>query len=622
MLESLKQNESFTYTKLTPEEMASRGILGRLVGPCADLINATRNGRKYTEQLWENVFNDDIVKEKIANKCLFGELGHPADREEVDPEKIAIALNEVPKKNAEGQLVACFDILNTPCGKILKTLCDYGTSIGISSRGSGDVMPDNSVDPDTYFFECFDAVIIPAVKSARLSYMTEDYDWKQGLLKKALLESLNKADDKDKAVIKDTLNKLDITLDEEATNEAASDIESDIPEDPDIDIEQISEDIDDNVIEEEIPEAEAEAEADVEPIVKPEDTVEAEEVEAPAEDTQISVEEVDDTIQDIADAVTDAVNEVVETTEDQAEELAEKVKEVVTDKVEQILPATEPETEIPEENIDTADIDEPEEAPIEEVPADEPAIDDGEEDATLFDSLKEAIRQRATLEDQVKSLTKEKTVSDTKVKSLQEELNKYKLAFARVSNVAAKLQSIEKDAKQLQEQLTQRDNKINELESQISNSKSLNESLNSATNGKIKLLTEKLDLMQKEFDEEKASLSEQLATAKQRANEGINIAKQYKVKLDETLNKYIESKAEMLGVKASEIRNRLSEKYSIKDIDAICDKMLNESVGFSRLPLGMSGIKITEMKAPKQTINNSDEYEVADWVLEAAGLKK
>jgi hypothetical protein len=156
----------------------------------------------------------------------------------------------------------------------------------------------------------------------------------------------------------------------------------------------------------------------------------------------------------------------------------------------------------------------------------------------------------------------------------------------------------------------------------MSNSKSLNESLNSANNGKIKLLTEKIDVMQKEFDEEKASLSEQLATAKQKANDSISVARQYKAKLEETLNKYIDSKAEMLGVRASDIKSRLSEKYSIKEIDSLCDEMLNESVGFSRLPFGMSGIKITEAKAPTQVATKSQEDEIADWVLEGAGLKK
>ena len=219
MLETLNKNESFEYQKLSPEEMESRGILGRLIGPCADLINPTRNGRGYSEELWEKVFDDDIVNEKINNKCLFGEMGHPADREEVDLEKIAIALNEKPKKDKNGKLVACFDILNTPCGKILKTLCDYGTTIGISSRGSGDVIEDDDgnevVDPSTYNFECFDAVIVPAVKEARLQYVTEGLDKNKANLRKALCESLNNASEEDKKVMQETLNELGIDVSSE-----------------------------------------------------------------------------------------------------------------------------------------------------------------------------------------------------------------------------------------------------------------------------------------------------------------------------------------------------------------------------------------------------------------------
>ena len=231
MLEKLNKNESFEYQKLSADEMKAKGILGRLIGPCADFINPTRNGRGYSEQLWENVFDDDIVKEKISNRCMYGELGHPADREEVDMEKIAISMPEVPKKNRDGQLVACFDILDTPSGRILKTLCDYGTTIGISSRGSGDVIEDENgnevVDPSTYNFECFDAVIVPAVKEARLNYVTESLN-KTNDLRKALCEDLNNASEEDKKVMQETLNNLGIDVSEqkEQLNESVSNHEN------------------------------------------------------------------------------------------------------------------------------------------------------------------------------------------------------------------------------------------------------------------------------------------------------------------------------------------------------------------------------------------------------------
>lgn len=218
MLESLNTGV-FEYKKLKPEEMQRRGILGRLVGVMADTVKPTRNGRSYSEKLWENVFNNPIMKERIENNCCFGELGHPIDREETDMEKIAICMDGLPKKDTDGKLQAVFNILDTPNGRILKTLCDYGCNIGISSRGSGDLIEDfdgnESVDPDTYNCEGWDAVLIPAVKEARLKYVTESLEKKRynKTLRAKLQEAIDKEDEDNKKVMKDSLDNLGIDLD-------------------------------------------------------------------------------------------------------------------------------------------------------------------------------------------------------------------------------------------------------------------------------------------------------------------------------------------------------------------------------------------------------------------------
>lgn len=225
MLESF--NNKFEYNRLTPEEQKSRGILGRLVGTMADFKNPTRNGRLYTEELWDRVFEDPIMKEKIANKCCFGELGHPEDRQEVDMEKIAICLDDYPKKEKDGKLVGVFNILDTPNGRILKTLCDYGCNIGVSSRGTGDVDEgydgSSTVIPESYECECWDAVLIPAVESARPKYMTESLGKKT--FKAALNEELEKSNPEEKKVMLETLNdlKIDYKNVDEKTEEVAED---------------------------------------------------------------------------------------------------------------------------------------------------------------------------------------------------------------------------------------------------------------------------------------------------------------------------------------------------------------------------------------------------------------
>jgi chromosome segregation ATPase len=109
-----------------------------------------------------------------------------------------------------------FDILDTPNGKLLKALCDYGCKIGVSSRGSGDIVSGidgDEVVPDTYDCECFDAVLVPAVEGARPDYVTESLDSSH---KQTLSESLNQlvdsANEKDKPVILETLNTLHIDI--------------------------------------------------------------------------------------------------------------------------------------------------------------------------------------------------------------------------------------------------------------------------------------------------------------------------------------------------------------------------------------------------------------------------
>lgn len=196
-------------------------ILGRLHGPCADIINPTRNGRKYSKELWKKVFANPIVKEYFECGGVFGELGHPADRSETDMEKIAICMPEPPVETPDGELVGYWDILDTPNGRILKTLCDYGYKIGISSRGSGDTYLDfdgqESVDPESYEFNAFDAVLLPAVKAARLNLVTESLDSSM-TLKQALCESLDSATAAERKIMTETLDSLHIDYSPETVN--------------------------------------------------------------------------------------------------------------------------------------------------------------------------------------------------------------------------------------------------------------------------------------------------------------------------------------------------------------------------------------------------------------------
>lgn len=158
-----------TKSKFKVLEHKPKNVLKRIQGVLSD-FKSNRNGRIYPRELWENVLNSDYVKEMIESHGLVGELDHPEERLEISLQNVSHVINDMW---IEGdQVVGTIDILPTPSGKIVSELLDYGTDIGISSRGAGSVGPNNVVDPD-YQFVTFDFVARPSCEAARLNMIVE-----------------------------------------------------------------------------------------------------------------------------------------------------------------------------------------------------------------------------------------------------------------------------------------------------------------------------------------------------------------------------------------------------------------------------------------------------------------
>lgn len=159
-------NEQLTNTLFEEvKEQKPANILKRIKGVVAD-FKPNRNGRVYGRHLWENVINSEYVQEMMNAKCLFGENNHPQDdRTDIDLNNVSHAIN---KMWIEGDSVmAELDLLPTPAGEIINKLIDYGSKIGVSSRGAGEVYDDGSVDEDSYTFFTLDLVPRPSVAAAR-----------------------------------------------------------------------------------------------------------------------------------------------------------------------------------------------------------------------------------------------------------------------------------------------------------------------------------------------------------------------------------------------------------------------------------------------------------------------
>ena len=151
------------------------GVLCTLEGPLAGFKVPTRNNRLYPRELWLKIITSDEVQEMLDTRTFYGEGDHPFDWEqrlETHIPNVAINVRSLWIDDTSGCVMGVVDVLDTPNGRIIKTLVEYGSKVGISSRGSGSVRDVDgvpTVDVDTYQFITFDIVPMPGNKISRLT---------------------------------------------------------------------------------------------------------------------------------------------------------------------------------------------------------------------------------------------------------------------------------------------------------------------------------------------------------------------------------------------------------------------------------------------------------------------
>ena len=140
----------------------------------ADVKN--RNGRVYPFDILKKEvsnYNKNFTKEKRA----FGELGHP-DGPTVNLERVSHMITDLypDGKNFIGEA----KIMDTPMGKIVKSLMDEGAKLGVSSRGLGSLQQKNGasyVKDDFYLATAADIVADPSAPNAFVEGIMEGKDW-------------------------------------------------------------------------------------------------------------------------------------------------------------------------------------------------------------------------------------------------------------------------------------------------------------------------------------------------------------------------------------------------------------------------------------------------------------
>ena len=148
----------------------------------SEIVN--RNGRKYPfETLNREVerYNEEYVKSKRA----LGELGHP-DGPTINLDRVSHRITElrVEGKNFYGKA----QILDTPMGKIAKSLLDEGVQLGVSSRGMGSIDKTENISvvrDDFMLTTAADIVADPSAPDAFVNGIMEgrEWVWSNGILK-------------------------------------------------------------------------------------------------------------------------------------------------------------------------------------------------------------------------------------------------------------------------------------------------------------------------------------------------------------------------------------------------------------------------------------------------------
>ena len=143
-----------------------------------------RNGRIYPKEILQKEvarYNREFIQKNRA----FGELGHP-DGPTVNLERVSHMIKSLTPEGSN--FIGEARILETPYGKIVKSLIDEGAKLGVSSRGMGTLTNRggaNVVSDDFYLATAADIVADPSAPEAFVEGIMEgkEWVWDNGIIK-------------------------------------------------------------------------------------------------------------------------------------------------------------------------------------------------------------------------------------------------------------------------------------------------------------------------------------------------------------------------------------------------------------------------------------------------------
>lgn len=135
-----------------------------------------RNGRMYPKEILDKEvkrYNEQYITKNRA----YGELGHP-DSPSINLDRVSHMIKSL--KLEGDNFVGRAKILDTPYGKIVKSLIDEGAQLGVSSRGMGSLVQKNGmnlVQDDFMLATAADIVADPSAPDAFVEGVMEGAEW-------------------------------------------------------------------------------------------------------------------------------------------------------------------------------------------------------------------------------------------------------------------------------------------------------------------------------------------------------------------------------------------------------------------------------------------------------------
>lgn len=136
-----------------------------------------RNGRSYPLEIMQKEVAR-YTSEYINKNRAYGELGHP-DTPSINLDRVSHMIKEL---RLEGNnFVGKAKIMDTPYGKIVKSLIDEGANLGVSSRGMGSLKTTSDgtqvVQDDFMLATAADIVADPSAPDAFVRGVMEGKEW-------------------------------------------------------------------------------------------------------------------------------------------------------------------------------------------------------------------------------------------------------------------------------------------------------------------------------------------------------------------------------------------------------------------------------------------------------------